>query len=161
MPFAVLKTLCTDMPRMMGTFAFATSCAPHASLGCGNYSSMCVNGTEVQQCAMTTLPIGSTSTVHGLIVSMCGQMPGMSGCSTECIGCTRAIISAARFADTAYSELQQLRPALHLLEALPTNARHGRVCELEDRALPLPPRSSVSVCRVCGFRVLPPGTWSI
>ena len=32
MPFAVLKTLCTDMPRMMGTFAFAPSVAPDASL---------------------------------------------------------------------------------------------------------------------------------
>jgi hypothetical protein len=59
--FSIYKTICTDMPTMMG---------------CGNYTSMCATHTVVHQCSIPAAPVPSTMTTFGYIKSICTE-PGM------------------------------------------------------------------------------------
>lgn len=63
--FAVLKTICTDMPRMRG---------------CGNYTAICTtSGSVVRQCSTDALILPGTSNTASMIKSICSEMY-MSAC---------------------------------------------------------------------------------
>eukprot|EP01112_Ceratiomyxa_fruticulosa_P021110 TRINITY_DN734_c0_g1_i1.p1 TRINITY_DN734_c0_g1~~TRINITY_DN734_c0_g1_i1.p1 ORF type:complete len:377 (-),score=56.90 TRINITY_DN734_c0_g1_i1:117-1247(-) len=90
--FSVYKDICTDMPMM----------------GCGDYTSMCQNGSVVEQCSTATLTLPDSKTVlPGLINSMCSQM-SMPPCS-KCVTLSETLsLNFPEFEDRLSEEIGQM-----------------------------------------------------